>query len=80
MRKPGFHLWKTNVGDQRIDNSRLEIFDIVIASFLINDKNENSRFLKEMFLLADISMGIALGILFLILSNVKVNFGNQELK
>lgn len=53
---------------------------MLIVFFLIDDKDGESYFLKKIFLLTDISMNIAFKMFFLILSNVKVNFTNQELK
>lgn len=53
---------------------------MVIISFLVDDINKKSSFFEKNFLLADISIDIALGILFLTLNNVKVNFNNYELR
>lgn len=52
---------------------------MVITIFLIKDKEKMFQFLEETFLLANLGMNIALEIAFLILSNVKINFGNQNL-
>lgn len=52
----------------------------MIASFLVDDINKKFSFFEKIFLLADISIDIVLGMLFLTLSNIKVNFNNQELK
>lgn len=48
----------------------------MIASFLVDDINKKSSFFKKVFLLADISIDVALKMFFLILSNIKVNFNN----
>lgn len=80
MRKLSFHIRKTDVSALKIDSSRLEIFDIVIAFFWIDNKNGKSCFFKRTFLLADISINITFGMFFLILSNVKDNFTDQKLK
>lgn len=53
---------------------------MIITSFQLDDKDRESYFFEETFLLADISMDITFGILSLILGNVKINFNNQELK
>lgn len=63
-----------DIGAQKINNSKLDIFGIVIASFQIKNKKERSQFFEETFFLADISMNIALRIFFLTLSNVEINF------
>lgn len=65
---------KTKVDVQKIEGSRFEIFEIIIAFYLIEDKDKNSCFLKKTFLLANISIDIVLGIFFLTLSNVKIDF------
>lgn len=53
---------------------------MVITSFSINNKDEMSSFFEKTFLLADISMNIAFRMIFLTLSNIKVNFTKQKLK
>lgn len=75
-RKLGLYIRKTDVGAQKIDGSRLEIFTMVIAFFLIEDKDERSRFFEKIFPLADIGLDVVLGMLFLTWSNVKVQFTN----
>lgn len=76
----GFRICKTNVNVQKIDGSRLETFGMVITPFLVEDKNERSYFFEGTFLLANISMDVACRMSFFILSNVKINFIDQELK
>lgn len=76
----GFHIWKTDIGMQKIDNSRLKNFGMVYIFFSVNDKNKKSWFLEETLLLIDISINIALEMLFLTLSNIEINFINQDLK
>lgn len=53
---------------------------MIIASFLVNDKNEKSWFFEKTFLLADINIDIAFEMLFLTLSNVEVSYTNWKLK
>lgn len=53
---------------------------MVIASSSIDEKDRNSRFFKEIFLLADISMYVAFGMSFLTLSNVQIDFNDRELR
>ena len=71
-----FDLWISEiiVGIKKINSLKLDIFDILIASFFIENKEEKSCFFKKTFLLADISIDITLRILFLILSNNKIEF------
>lgn len=47
---------------------------MVIASFLIDDKNKKFRFFEEIFLLADISIDVSY------LNNVKINFNDKILR
>ena len=47
---------------------------MVIALFFMENKEERSYFFEETFLLADINIDIILGISFLTLSNVKIDF------
>lgn len=65
---------------QKIDNSRLEIYKMVIVLFEINDKDKKTRFFEKTFLLADISIDVAFKVLFLSLTNVEVNFNNRQLR
>lgn len=74
VRRLGFCIHKTNIGAQRIDGNRLEIFVIIIAFLSIDNKNGKFCFFEKTFLLANISMNVALGIFFLTVNNVKVNF------
>lgn len=46
----------------------------------MEDKDKRSCFFEKTFLLTDIGMDIAFGMLFLILSNVKINFTNRKLR
>lgn len=74
--KLGLHIQKTNINTQKIDDSKLNIFDIVITICLINDKNKKSRFFEKLFLLTDISIDITFGIFFFTLNNTQINFNN----
>lgn len=53
---------------------------MVIAFFLIENKDGKSCFFEETFLLTDINMDVAFTIFFFTLSNVKVNFTDLELR
>ena len=76
-----FVLWicETKVGAQKIDGSKLDIFGMIITSFLVENKEKRFRFCKKIFLLADINMDIALGMSFLTLNNVEIQFVNFHL-
>ena len=64
VKKFGFRVRKTKVDTQKIDGSKLDTFDIVIAFFSMKDKEKRSHFFEEIFLLANISMDIALDMTF----------------
>ena len=52
---------------------------MVLASFQVEDKLRRARFFRETFILPNISAEIVLGMLFLTLSNVDVQFVGKEL-
>lgn len=74
IKKLGLRICKTKVGTQKIDSIKLDSFGIVIASFLMEDKQKISRFFEETFLLADISMDIALNMPYFTMNNVEIDF------
>lgn len=78
--KLGLHIQKTDISAQKIDNNKLKTFGMIIASFLINDKDEKSCFFEKTFLLVNNRMNITFEILFFILNNGWINFNNLELK
>lgn len=78
--KLGLYFHKIDNSAQKINNDRLETFGMIIVSFLMKNKNKRFRFFEEIFLLADISINVAFGMLSLTLSNVEVNFTNWELR
>ena len=69
----------TNIKAQKIDNSIIETFQIILASFQVDDTLEKARFFQEMFLLTDLSIEIVLGILFLTFSNTNIKFIYKKL-
>ena len=70
----GLKIYKTNIGVKKIDGTTLETYKIVISTFSILDKDSRERFFKESFLLANVKPNIILGIFFLIMSNININF------
>ena len=68
----GLLVWKIDIGAQKIDSSSLWTFGIVIANFQIEDKLGRARFFQESFLLAETSMEVVLGMLFLAFNNVDI--------
>lgn len=68
------------INAQKYDGNRLKIFRIMITSLSIDEKNKKSRFFEKAFLLADISIDIVFEIPLLTLSNVEIDFDNQNIK
>lgn len=73
-KKPSIYIWQTKISAQKIIKLSLKTFGIVITSFLINDKAKRSQYFEKTLLLANISIDVVLGILFLTLNNTKINF------
>lgn len=59
---------------QKIDSFKLNSISIVIALFLIKDKDKKFHIFDKIFLLANLNIDIILEMFFLILNNIKVNF------
>lgn len=51
------------------------MFGIILASFQVDDKLRKSRFFQKTFLIANISVEMVLGILFLIYNNANISNG-----
>ena len=69
----------TNLGAQKIDACSLATYDMVMASFQVFDKLGCSWFFQKIFLLADISMKVVLGMHFVTFSNADVQFAAKKL-
>ena len=70
----GFKIWKTNIRAQKIDDTPLETYKIVVSTFSMSDKNGKKRFFEESLLLADIKLDGVLKMPFLTMINVDNNF------
>ena len=77
--KLGLKVRKTDIGTQKIDSSTLEIFEMVLADFYLEDKLGRAQFFQKTFLLANISTEVVLGLPFLTLSNADVQFLEKKL-
>ena len=75
----GLQVRKTDVKAQKIDGSLLRTFKMVMAGFQVVDKLGRARFFQESFLLAETSMEVVLGMLFLAFSNANIQFAEKEL-
>ncbi len=75
----GLKICKTNVEAPKIDSTTLETYEIVVSIFFILYKDRKERFFEESFLLADIKLDIVLGMLFLTMSYVDIDFQARDL-
>lgn len=72
--KLGLEVLTTNVKAQKICNSTLKLFKMVLATIQIQKKLKKTRFFKKPFLIANTSVAITLSMLFLIFSNIEILF------
>ena len=72
--KLGLGVQETDIGAQKIDGSIFNTFEIVLADFQVEDKLGRTRFFQETFLVANTTSEVILGMPFLTLSNVDVQF------
>ena len=70
----------TDVGAQKIDGTLLDIFEMVVAVFSVEDKANRERFFEKTFLVANVSPEVVFGIPFLTLSVADVDFLGRELR
>ena len=75
----GLKVQKTNISAQKIDRSSPATYCMVIAPFRVLNTLGRSWFFQETFLLANISMKVVLGMLFLTFSNFDVQFAKKKL-
>ena len=78
--KLGLVIQKTDVDAQKIDGSPLVTYGIILADFSVQDKLGKVRFFEETFLLADTSMEVVLGILFLNFLDTDMQFEEKKLE
>ena len=74
----GLSIRLKGMGAQKIDGFALKTYSMTIAGFSIQDKSGRARFFEETFLLADTSMKVVLGMSFLALSNVNIQFDTES--
>ena len=70
--KLGLKVYYIDVGAQKIDSSIFETFEIILASFKVEDKFEKIRFFQKTFLLTDISIEVDLSRSFLTFSDANI--------
>ena len=69
-----FKLLKINMRVQKIDNTILEIYEMVVFTFFLWNKDDKEKFFEENFLLADVKPDIVLRMPFLTMSNADIDF------
>ena len=77
--KIGFRIFEIKFDTQKIDCLKLDTFDMVIVLFCMENKKRRFCFFEGMFFLADISVDSTLGILFLNLNNVEIDFVDHKI-
>ena len=75
----GFLIRPTDVGVQKINGITLNTNRMVVTAFLVEDKANQVRFFEATFLMVNFSPEVVLGIIFLTLSSVDVDFLGREL-
>ena len=78
-KKLGLQIQKINIGAQKTDRSNLNIFEMAIASFQVQDKLRWVRFFQETFLVSNTRINIVFRIYFLTLSNADIWFVKEDL-
>ena len=79
-KKLGFPIRPIDVRAQKIDGTTLETFGIVVAAFSVTNKDNQVRFFKKTFLVANVSPKVVFGISFLTLSTANVDFLGRKLR
>ena len=77
--KLGLKIRPTNFRAQKIDGSILRTFEMVLASFQVEDTLRRARFFQETFLLADFNVEVVLRMPFLTLNNANIKFAQKKL-
>lgn len=75
----GLKIRKTDIGAQKIDGSIFDIFRMVLTNFHVKNKLDKTWFFQKTFLIANTTLEVMLGMLFLKFNNADVQFIEQEL-
>lgn len=70
----GLSIWLISIRAQKIDVSGLKMYSMVILGFLIHDKLSKIWYFENSLLLAITSIDLILEMLFLVLSNINIQF------
>lgn len=76
----GFKFWQTNVWGQNIDDTTLEIYGIVVFIFSVLNKDSRESFFEESVFLTKVKPDVVLGMPFLTISIVNVDFQARDLE
>ena len=63
-----------DIGAQKINNTILNIFEIIVVAFSVTNMANQVRFFEEIFLVANVSPKVIFGMSFLTLSSANVDF------
>ena len=69
----GLPIRPTDIGVQKIDDTTLDTYEVVVAAFLVTDKINRVRFFEKTFLVANVSPEVVLDMPFLILSGTDID-------
>ena len=69
-----------DVGTQKIDGTSLDTYRMVVAAFSVVDKVNWVRFFEKIFLIANVSLEVVIGMSFLTLSGANVDFLGWEFR
>lgn len=64
---------------QKIDNTILKTYGMIVLTFSILDKNKKEKFFIKSFLLTNINLNIVLELLFLIINYADIDFQAKDL-
>lgn len=78
--KLGPRIKPINIRTQKIDGIILDIYKMIVVTFLIINQANRVRFFIETFLVVNVSLKIVIRMFFLILNNTNINFLEQELR
>ncbi len=70
----GLKIQKTIIEAQKIDGTTLEIYEMVVSTFSMSNKDGRERFFEKNFLLTDVKPNIVLRMAFQTMSNADIDF------
>ena len=70
----GLSIRLTDVKVQKINNTILDTFEIMVTAFAMTDKANRVRFFEKIFLVANVSPKVVFGMSFLIFNSADINF------